>query len=75
MSDRDWTTRMGATNKDEMCNFYVMYYVEGNKLDKGVDFDGCWNGNDVKWKKLFKVLPQNASEFNGIQYPEGKVSN
>ena len=64
---------MGATNKDEMCNFYVMYYIEGNKWDKGDDFDGCWNGNNVKWRNLFDVLPENASEFDGVYYPEGKL--
>lgn len=33
-SNRETYTRVGATNKDEMCNFYLMYYVkEGTPLD------------------------------------------
>ncbi|KAK9758882.1 Copper type II ascorbate-dependent monooxygenase, C-terminal domain [Popillia japonica] len=29
-SDRDRDTYVGPTNKDEMCNFYLMYYVEND---------------------------------------------
>uniref|UniRef100_A0A2P2I356 peptidylglycine monooxygenase n=1 Tax=Hirondellea gigas TaxID=1518452 RepID=A0A2P2I356_9CRUS len=29
VSDRDYVTRIGSTAKDEMCNFYLMYYTEG----------------------------------------------
>jgi hypothetical protein len=28
VSDRDHTTNMGATNNDEMCNYYIMFYFE-----------------------------------------------
>ena len=32
---RDHKVSVGATGKDEMCNFYLMYYVEGDQiLDK-----------------------------------------
>lgn len=31
VSDRIRTTKVGPTNKDEMCNFYVMYWVEGKE--------------------------------------------
>eukprot|EP00096_Caligus_rogercresseyi_P010269 TRINITY_DN3684_c0_g1_i1.p1 TRINITY_DN3684_c0_g1~~TRINITY_DN3684_c0_g1_i1.p1 ORF type:complete len:342 (+),score=77.47 TRINITY_DN3684_c0_g1_i1:37-1062(+) len=30
VNDRDWEVHVGATNEDEMCNFYIMYWVEGN---------------------------------------------
>lgn len=34
VSTRDRWTKIGATNEDEMCNFYIMYYVEkGEPLD------------------------------------------
>lgn len=29
---RDHTVRIGSTGNDEMCNFYIMYYVKGEKL-------------------------------------------
>ncbi|XP_067938308.1 peptidyl-glycine alpha-amidating monooxygenase B-like [Watersipora subatra] len=28
-TNQDTVTRIGSTHKDEMCNFYMMYYVEG----------------------------------------------
>ncbi|CAB3360849.1 Hypothetical predicted protein [Cloeon dipterum] len=31
VSDRDFTTQIGMTFNDEMCNFYIMYYVENDK--------------------------------------------
>lgn len=30
-SQRDYTTYVGATNLDEMCNFYLIYWVEGGE--------------------------------------------
>jgi len=30
VSERDRVTRVGATAEDEMCNYYVMYWVEGS---------------------------------------------
>ncbi|XP_028966675.1 probable peptidylglycine alpha-hydroxylating monooxygenase 1 [Galendromus occidentalis] len=29
---RDHTTFIGSTNNDEMCNFYIMYYVDGDRI-------------------------------------------
>merc|ERR1711874_271300 len=29
VNDRDTTTYVGATKEDEMCNFYIMYWVKG----------------------------------------------
>ncbi|XP_022671226.1 peptidylglycine alpha-hydroxylating monooxygenase-like isoform X2 [Varroa jacobsoni] len=29
---RDHTTFIGITNNDEMCNFYIMYYVDGDRI-------------------------------------------
>ncbi|ODN06475.1 Peptidylglycine alpha-hydroxylating monooxygenase [Orchesella cincta] len=31
VSDRSRITKVGPTNEDEMCNFYVMYWVEGSQ--------------------------------------------
>jgi peptidylglycine monooxygenase len=31
VSDRQRVTKIGATNEDEMCNFYLMYYVENDE--------------------------------------------
>ncbi|XP_064475097.1 peptidylglycine alpha-hydroxylating monooxygenase-like [Ornithodoros turicata] len=32
---RDRTTYVGSTGNDEMCNFYIMYYVDGDKIPSG----------------------------------------
>ncbi|XP_067666328.1 probable peptidylglycine alpha-hydroxylating monooxygenase 1 isoform X1 [Haliotis asinina] len=32
INDKDTTVRIGATQNDEMCNFYIMYYVEGKDI-------------------------------------------
>ena len=29
VNDRDTTTYIGTTKEDEMCNFYIMYWVKG----------------------------------------------
>jgi len=34
VSDRSRVTRIGMTSDDEMCNFYLMYWVEGPTLNK-----------------------------------------
>jgi peptidylglycine monooxygenase len=31
-NDEDRTIYVGATGKDEMCNFYMMYYVDGDQI-------------------------------------------
>merc|ERR1719244_511476 len=33
-SNRDRTTRVGSTNEDEMCNFYVMYWTDKKTLTR-----------------------------------------
>lgn len=37
-SNRDRTTRVGSTNEDEMCNFYMMYWAEKEILRKKTCF-------------------------------------
>lgn len=31
VNDEDKTIKIGSTSKDEMCNFYIMYYVDGDQ--------------------------------------------
>ena len=40
VNDRDTTTYVGATKEDEMCNFYIMYWVEG---DSPMDQTTCFS--------------------------------
>merc|ERR1712020_813447 len=32
VNDRDHAVTVGTTNDDEMCNFYLMYWVEGSEV-------------------------------------------
>ena len=38
--------RVGATQNDEMCNFYIMYWVEGNEL---VEDAYCFTDGPPSW--------------------------
>ena len=40
VNTRDRTTFVGATKEDEMCNFYIMYWVEG---DSPMDQTTCFS--------------------------------
>lgn len=46
VNDRDTTTWIGPTNMDEMCNFYIMYWVEGKKT---VHPDVCFTAGPPDW--------------------------
>ncbi|CAN7939868.1 unnamed protein product, partial [Ixodes hexagonus] len=68
-SFRDRDTYVGATGSDEMCNFYIMYYVEGDSL---LQDDMCFSGGppyyywstDPMMKKLVnKKIDQDASNL------------
>lgn len=39
-NDLDRTVNIGATQNDEMCNFYMMYYVDGNRI---YDRNSCFS--------------------------------
>ena len=45
-NDEDHEIDVGATQKDEMCNFYVMYWVEGNDL---VEDSYCFTDGPPSW--------------------------
>ncbi|XP_005102155.2 peptidylglycine alpha-hydroxylating monooxygenase [Aplysia californica] len=59
-------TKIGPTNHDEMCNFYIMYstYYQGHLVT-----DYCFqDGNSFHWSDNFaqEEIPPNASALNGI---------
>ncbi|CRL08280.1 CLUMA_CG020999, isoform A [Clunio marinus] len=49
VSERKRITKIGATNEDEMCNFYLMYYVED---DEPMDIKYCYTAGPpyYSWK-------------------------
>jgi len=59
VSSRDVATFCGFTGKDEMCNFYMMYYTKNKKVS--MNDHTCWNDN------LHLKFPPTAS--NMCPYP------
>lgn len=53
------TVYIGATSQDEMCNFYIMYYVDGGELAKETS---CFTGGPPvwNWSLLSDLHPENA---------------
>ncbi|CAH1795941.1 unnamed protein product [Owenia fusiformis] len=45
-NDLDHDVQIGSTQKDEMCNFYMMYYVDGKTLPQE---DSCWSMGPPSW--------------------------
>jgi hypothetical protein len=60
------------TQNDEMCNFYTMFYVNGNELPKSLD--DCWSVGPPQWNwNAFYGLdrsaaPESASIIPGTMY-------
>ncbi|KAG8271868.1 hypothetical protein J6590_052922 [Homalodisca vitripennis] len=56
VSERRTVTYIGQTNKDEMCNFYLMYYVdEGEPLEQKYCFS---RGPPLfYWQSLLNSIP------------------
>jgi peptidylglycine monooxygenase len=46
VNDEDRTIRVGATGNDEMCNFYIMYYVDADQL---VSDTFCFTEGPPSW--------------------------
>ena len=69
ISDRNYFTHIGATNEDEMCNFYIMYWIDKGELAKGA----CWEGDKTfSFANIAKNKHEDASTFEGVYYPPGK---
>lgn len=75
---RDHLVRIGSTGEDEMCNFYIMYWVDGENL---LTNNMCYTGGPPHWYfKDFKgdtikslsmdEVPENASEVPDVQKEE-----
>ncbi|XP_063678709.1 peptidylglycine alpha-amidating monooxygenase-like isoform X2 [Bolinopsis microptera] len=60
VSTRDITTRIGSTGEDEMCNFYMMYFMDADKFRLE---DGCY------YEKKFTV-----PDYARVKEEENEVS-
>lgn len=62
------------SNQDEMCIFYIMYYIEAKQYNEDVDDlmmrDCSSNGKTGRWNNWFRTIPDGADEFRGIVYKE-----
>ena len=68
-NEDDHTVAIGPTGKDEMCNLYIMYWVEGDNL---LDSKMCWAAGppaaywsdfrDAYGRHLLQHAPASASQ-------------
>ena len=68
--DRDEPVQFGATNHDEMCNFYIMFNTP-HQDDLKVQY--CSRKSQVfKWNDYFENIPELASSLDGVKlsFPE-----
>ncbi|XP_052101372.1 peptidylglycine alpha-hydroxylating monooxygenase-like isoform X1 [Mytilus californianus] len=64
-SQRKFATNIGPTNRDEMCNFYIMYYTSRQEDIK--DERMCFRDhNSFHLKDYLSILPQNISSIVGL---------
>lgn len=54
VNDEDRTIKVGSTGNDEMCNFYIMYYVDGERMP-GDEY--CFTMGPPSW---------NWKDFDGL---------
>lgn len=59
VNDENITVPIGATSKDEMCNFYMMYYVNGDRI---AEENYCFSPGPPEWYwfQLDGLHPENA---------------
>jgi peptidylglycine monooxygenase len=59
VNNRDRTTYIGMTNKDEMCNFYVMYWVKGKEP---VADHTCFSAGPPMWSWRNNAMLENIPD-------------
>jgi len=62
VNDEDRTVYIGNTNEDEMCNFYMMYWVDGDNIMKN---GYCFTQGPPEW---------NWSKFSGLNAEDAPVN-
>ncbi|KAH3837295.1 hypothetical protein DPMN_110680 [Dreissena polymorpha] len=73
-NDLDRRMYIGSTQNDEMCNFYMMYYTEGDDIIPGTY---CFSqgppsyywADDINMRNAIKNIPPNASVVPGESKP------
>jgi peptidylglycine monooxygenase len=62
------TVYVGSTSKDEMCNFYIMYYINGDKV---VQEPTCFSPGPPSWNwgNVDGIHPENAP-FSASMIPD-----
>ena len=72
VNDKRKTVSMGPKDTDEMCVFYVMYYVKESDLNRSHydrhSMPHCYNPESKSWKDDFRKIPRDASKYNGVSY-------
>ncbi|XP_060067244.1 peptidylglycine alpha-hydroxylating monooxygenase-like [Ylistrum balloti] len=65
-SDRIGPTVIGPTNKDEMCNFYILYYTYRKE---NLQIRYCFrDAQNFQWSKYLINIPEDASSIEGLPH-------
>ena len=72
VNDRDKIVYTGPSDMDEMCIFYIMYYIESKYegSDSAIMQDCASAGKLGRWNNWFQNIPQGTDEYGGITYKE-----
>ncbi|XP_033751022.1 peptidylglycine alpha-hydroxylating monooxygenase-like [Pecten maximus] len=63
-SDRVGATAIGPSNKDEMCNFYILYYTYRKE---NIQIQYCFrDAQNFQWSKYLVNIPEGASSTEGL---------
>lgn len=72
VNDLDKEVLTGPTDKDEMCIFYIMYYINtqtSNGYEK-LMHDCSSAGKLGRWNNWFENIPKGNDQYGGITYKE-----
>ena len=72
VNDRDVSVYTGPSDMDEMCIFYIMYYIESKyeNMDSATMQDCSSAGKLGRWNSWFQNIPKGTDEYGGITYKE-----
>jgi len=63
---------LGPTDYDEMCIFYIMYYVETDSQPTSDQLmSECMStGKQGRWNEWFEQVPDEVNQYEGVTYKE-----
>jgi hypothetical protein len=74
VNDLDKVVYSGPTDSDEMCVYYIMYWIDnddGKEITESQILPKCKSKSKKgRWENWFTNIPKDADTYNGIKYRE-----